>query len=140
MTPNFQIVIDALARFALDLLLLALPIVVGYLAHGVAKFLAAKTAEAVKALKDSGHVDAAYAVEKYARLAVKATEQFIKGPGQVKKDYAVKLLQRMLDERGLTAFSVDTLADMVEAAVLEEFPHDDAPTNTGPMLKPSRSA
>jgi hypothetical protein len=132
MTPNFQDVIDALARFAFNLMLLALPIVAAYVAHGVAKFLAAKTAEAVQALKDTGHVDAAYALEKYARLAVKAAEQFIKGPGSVKKTYAVGILQRMLNERGITQFSVKTLADLVEAAVIEEFPHDQ-PANTGPL-------
>ena len=110
--------VNLLQEFAFNLMVIALPILAAFaialLKAGVKKVLA--EAEAAKP-ELAGFLRVA------AELAVAAAEQMeLAGFVQDKKEYALEVVQKFLDEHGWNEVDVAVLEAAIEAEVLKQFP------------------
>lgn len=112
---DLQPILDALAKFAQQLLVIALPILIGF---GI-NWLKLKTDEVKQSVKDRLDDKYDWAIDKAVEYAVSAAEQTLTG-GLAKKEFAVKWAQDYLTSRGVK-IDVAFLADIVEAQVHDKF-------------------
>ena len=94
-----------------------LPILAGYVVVFVKKFLDLQMAKL-----EQNNPTLADGIRQAVSLAVKAAEQAgAAGLIEDKKDYAIAIAQRWLDEQGWDEFDVDILEAAIEAEVLRLF-------------------
>lgn len=114
-----------LGLFANALLLIALPILIGY----VVWWLRARVNE----LKQGLSSDQLEIIESVGALAVHAAEQAglagALGGGAAKKDYAIESAQRYFDQLGIK-IDVESIAALVEAEVIRSFNSSAPPADT----------
>ena len=114
-----QPVLDALLKFAQDLMILAAPVV----AAAIAIALKEKIAELKAATKDSKYAYLLDAVDWAVHYAEQAgITGDLKNLAANKKTLALDYVQKLLKERGVK-FDVALIEGLIEAAVLKNFPN-----------------
>jgi len=110
---NWQDIVNELVKFAQNLLVLALLILIPF----VFDWIRNKT----KSLKEQYKLDENYWLTSTTRIAVLASEQMKKsGFIDDKKQYAVEYVDKFLKSRGIN-LDVKLIEGLVESAVLDEF-------------------
>ena len=113
---ELQPILDALATFAAQVLVIVLPV----LASLAAAWLVAQIKMKIEQIKDTKYGGVGYALESAVNMAVSAAEQTFKsGEGKAKKDAAVALATAYLKARGVK-LDVALIEGAVEAAVFDE--------------------
>lgn len=115
---ELQPILDALATFAAQVLVIVLPV----LASLAAAWLVAQIKMKIEQIKDIKYGGVGYALESAVNMAVSAAEQTFKGgegKAKAKKDAAVALATAYLKARGVK-LDVALIEGAVEAAVFDE--------------------
>ena len=116
MDIQLQPILDALAAFAAQVLVIVLP----FLATAATGWLVAQVKLKLAEFKENKYGIVAYALESAVNMAVSASEQqFNSGEGRAKKDAAVTLATAYLEARGVK-LDVALIEGAVESAVFDE--------------------
>ena len=122
-----ETIFEALVKFAAELLMIALPVLAGYLAVIIRRWILLKLDQLrIKVQESSISLDD-WALDRGVEIAVMAAEQLKNNRAiQDKKEWAVQEVMNYLFERGVV-LPLDEIATAVEAAVWREFNKDEKP-------------
>lgn len=129
-----ETIFEALTKLAGDLLMLALPILAGYLTVIIRRWVLLKLDGLKIRVQDSSNSLDDWALEAGSKLVVRAAEQLKNNQAiNDKKEWAVEQLWQYLLERGVD-LPLDHIATAVEAAVWKEINKEKKPEIHPPEL------
>ena len=122
-----ETIFEALVKFAAELLMIALPVLAGYLAVIIRRWILLKLDQLrIKVQESSISLDD-WALDRGVEIAVLAAEQLKNNRAiQDKKEWAVQQVMDYLLERGVV-LPLDEIATAVEAAVYKEINKESLP-------------
>lgn len=110
--------VNLLQEFVMGLLVVSLPILAGFAIRAL-KVWGDKVLSNIERNKPSLH----WALEEAARVAVGAAEKMeLSKYISNKKEYALEIVQRFLDEAGWEEVDIKLVSAAIEAEVLKQFP------------------
>ena len=110
--------VNFLQQFVMGVLVLAAPVLTGYAIRAIKAW-----GDKVLADLEIDKPNLVWALEQAAEIAVAAAEKMnLSGFIRNKREYAVEIVQRFLDEAGWDEIDVALLEAAVEAEVLKQFP------------------